>query len=325
VAELDITDEELYLRTELALAAADVRASFAGWVRHLALQKRASPETVENYARDTAGFIGFLAEHLGGAPSHKDLGTLSPRDIRAFLAKRQRDGLKARSLARLLSALRSYAKFLERFEGVKLEGLAAIRAPKTPKSLPKPLRAEQAIALVDPDVDTGEERRWIAARDAAVLTLLYGSGLRVSEALSLTRGAAPLPETLRIRGKGSKERIVPVLPAARDAVDHYLDLCPYDREADAPLFLGIRGGPLGARQVQQATERLRRILDLPDTATPHALRHSFATHLLSAGGDLRAIQELLGHANLSTTQVYTLVEETQLLDTYERAHPRARR
>jgi integrase/recombinase XerC len=239
------------------------------------------------------------------------------------MAERRREGAGARTLGRGLAGIRSFLRHLQREGLANAAGAAATRAPKQPKSLPKPLSARDASRVVDSDLQLSEEP-WIAARDAAVLTLLYGCGLRISEALSLTRNDLPRDgETLRITGKGGKTRIVPLLPVARRAIDAYLGLAPYAPAMDAPMFRGARGGPLQPAIVQKAMRALRSSLDLPDTATPHALRHSFATHLLAGGGDLRTIQELLGHASLSTTQVYTGVDSSRLLDIYDRAHPRA--
>lgn len=252
------------------------------------------------------------------------LGAVSPRDLRSWQARLREDGLSSRSVARALSAVKSFHRWLADAEGVEATAVLSARGPKSPARLPRPVAADAAAALIDhAAVDHSEP--WIAARDAAVLTLLWGAGLRISEALSLNQRDAPLPDVLRIIGKGGKQRIVPVLPAARDAVEEYKRLQPYDPGPDGPLFIGARGKRLNPRIVQKAMEQGRMALGLPASATPHALRHSFATHLLEAGGDLRAIQELLGHASLSTTQVYTAVDQARLLDIYDKAHPRARR
>lgn len=313
-------------RPALVNAAPDLGQALGRWHEHLRSERRLAAKTLEAYERDAAQFLSFLTGHLGGPPGVKAIGKLTTSDLRAYLADRRKDGAGPRTLARGLSGVRSLMRFLERSAGISTAALQTLRTPKQPKTLPKPIGMERAIRLTDPDEQLAGEP-WIAARDAAVLSLLYGSGLRISEALSLTRGEAPLPgvETLRIVGKGGKARLVPVLPMVSRAVADYLALSPYRGGAEAPLFVGARGGPLRARIVQKAVERLRSVLGLPPSATPHALRHSFATHLLSAGGDLRTIQELLGHSSLSTTQVYTAVESDRLLAVYDQAHPRAAR
>jgi integrase/recombinase XerC len=306
---------------------AEVSAEFQRWLAFLGGQKRMSPKTLEAYRRDITQFLLFMAEHLGGQPSLKDLAELAPQDVRAFLAARRARGIGARSLMRQLAGARSFARFLERNGKGKVGALNAVRAPKIPKSLPKPLAVPQAKRISDIDLRAGEEREpWIFARDAAVLALLYGSGLRIAEALSLKPRDVPSPgsgDTITVIGKGNKARMVPVLPAVLSLIADYVALCPYDLPEDGPLFVGAKGGPLSPRIIQLTMERLRGALGLPDSATPHALRHSFATHLLSRGGDLRAIQELLGHASLSTTQIYTAVDTERLLDAYKAAHPRA--
>ena len=312
------------MNAPLLIMAPDLAAAVEAWTRHLATEKRYSPETLEAYGRDVRQFLSFLTEHLGGPPRIADLSTLRPADIRAFMARRRNEGAGSRSLGRHLAGVRSLARFLEKRGEINAAAFGAVRAPKAPRGLPKPLAVDAARRLVDADESLAEEP-WIAARDAAVLTLLYGAGLRISEALGLTRATAPIGavETLRITGKGGKTRIVPVLPAIRRATEDYVRLCPWTLAPDEALFRGAKGGPLSPRIVQLVIERMRGALGLPDTATPHALRHSFATHLLSAGGDLRTIQELLGHASLSTTQVYTGVDAGRLLDVYRSAHPRA--
>jgi integrase/recombinase XerC len=297
------------------------------WLGHLGAERRMSAKTVEAYERDVRQFLIFMAEHLGGAPSLAELAKLGPQDIRAFMAARRADGIGGRSLMRALAGVRSFARFLERNGKGKVGALAAVRAPKVPKTLPKPLAIGPAKRITDVDVRAGEAREpWVLARDAAVLALLYGSGLRISEALSLKRGAMPDPgkgDAITVTGKGNKQRMVPLLPQVSQSIADYVSLCPYDLPTDGPLFIGTRGKVLSPRIVQLAMERLRGALGLPDTATPHALRHSFATHLLARGGDLRAIQELLGHASLSTTQIYTAVDTDRLLEVYRSAHPRA--
>jgi len=286
-----------------------------------------SGKTVEAYERDVRQFLEFLAGHLGGRPTLAELARLSPQDVRAFMAARRADGIGGRSLMRALAGVRSFARFLERNGKGKVGALAAVRAPKAPKTLPKPLAINSAKRITDADLRAGEEREpWILARDAAVLSLLYGSGLRISEALGLARGDVPTPgkgDAITVTGKGNKQRMVPLLPQVSQSIADYIALCPYDLPADGPLFVGARGKALSPRIVQLVMERLRGTLSLPDSATPHALRHSFATHLLARGGDLRAIQELLGHASLSTTQIYTAVDTERLLEVYRSTHPRA--
>jgi integrase/recombinase XerC len=255
------------------------------------------------------------------------LSRLKPLDVRAFMSARRADGVSSRSLMRILAGVRSFARFLERAGKGKIGALAAVRTPKLAKTLPKPLAVTAAKRITDTELRAGEERApWIIARDAAVLALLYGSGLRVSEALALKRRDLPAAgrgDTITVTGKGNKPRMVPVLAQVTRLAAEYIALCPYDLPAEGLLFVGARGGPLSARVVQLAMARLRGALGLPDTATPHALRHSFATHLLARGGDLRAIQELLGHASLSTTQIYTAVDAERLMEVYRNAHPRA--
>ena len=304
--------------------APDLAAEIARWLKFLGDEKRMSPKTLDAYARDARQFLGFLAEHLGGAPSLKQLARLTPQDVRAFMAARRAEGLSGRSLMRVLAGARSFARFLERNGKGKVGALSAVRAPKVAKTLPKPLAIAAAKRIADTDLRAGEAREpWIIARDAAVLALLYGSGLRISEALSLKRKDIGAPDAITVTGKGNKTRMVPVLPQVAKLVAGYIALSPFDLPEDGALFVGARGGPLSPRIVQLAMARLRGALGLPDTATPHALRHSFATHLLARGGDLRAIQELLGHASLSTTQIYTAVDSERLLEVYASAHPRA--
>ncbi len=312
---------------QMLFAAPDVAAEVARWLSHLGTERRMSGKTLEAYARDVRQFLSFLAEHLGGAPKLTKLAKLTPADVRAFMAARRSEGTSSRSLMRVLAGVRSFARYLERNHKGKVGALAAVRAPKVPKTLPKPLTIASAKQMADADIRAGEEREpWVLARDAAVLALLYGSGLRISEALSLKRDDMPAPgqgDALSVIGKGNKQRMVPVLPQVAQLVADYIALCPYDLPANSLLFVGARGGPLSPRILQLVMERLRGALSLPDTATPHALRHSFATHLLARGGDLRAIQELLGHASLSTTQIYTAVDTERLLEVYRSAHPRA--
>jgi integrase/recombinase XerC len=300
----------------------DLRAAIALWMSWLSGERRASPHTIAAYGRDLAFFLDFLAVHIGEQPSLATLSALAPADFRAFLADRAVH-VERRSVARGLSVVRGFLRFLERRGLALCPALAVLRAPKLPHTVPKPLSVPDAAEIIEAPADIAADL-WQAKRDVAVLTLLYGCGLRISEALGLTCAAAPLGEQITINGKGNKQRLVPVLQAVRQAVAEYLAACPYKLPPDGPLFIGARGGPLSPRIVQRQMETLRRALGLPETATPHALRHSFATHLLAGGGDLRAIQELLGHASLSTTQRYTSVDSNRLLDVYEAAHPRAR-
>jgi integrase/recombinase XerC len=313
--------------TSQTAIAPDVAAEIAGWLRFLGAERRMSDKTLEAYERDVGQFLGFLADHMGGAPSLKQLAKITPADVRAFMAARRSDGAGNRTLMRGLAGARSFARYLERDGKGKVGALAAIRTPKLPRSLPKPLAIADAKRMSDVDSRAGETREpWIIARDAAVLGLLYGSGLRIAEALSLRRSQAPVPgigDQITVTGKGNKSRMVPVLPQVAKLIADYIALCPHEIPAEGPLFIGARGGQLSPRIVQLAMERMRGALGLPSSATPHALRHSFATHLLARGGDLRAIQELLGHASLSTTQIYTAVDSERLLEVYAGAHPRA--
>jgi len=308
-------------------AARDVAAELVRWRANLAAERRMSPLTVGAYGRDVGQFLTFLAEHLGGAPSLAALARLEVRDVRAFMAARRANGISSRSLMRALAAARSFGRFLERNGKGKLGALAAVRSPKIAKTLPKPIGVSAAKQLADAELRAGEEREpWILARDAAVLALLYGSGLRISEALGLQRKEVPEPgkgDTIVVTGKGRKTRMVPVLPQVLALIAGYVAVCPHALAPEGPLFVGARGGPLSPRIVQLAMQRLRGALGLPDSATPHALRHSFASHLLARGGDLRSIQELLGHASLSTTQIYTAIDAERLLEVYRSAHPRA--
>jgi len=300
-------------------------AAFAvqGWLSSLRSERRLSGKTLEAYARDFGQFAQFMADHLGGAPGNGALAELTVSDFRAFLARRRRQEAGSRTLARQLSSLRSFYRFAEKKGLFRNPALAVIRSPKLPHAVPKPLGVEKAARLVKADVLATEETpRWVLARDEAVLTLLYACGLRISEALALTMRETEQP-VLTVTGKGNKTRLVPLLPVARAAVALYLELCPFAMSPHEPMFRGVKGGPLNARNIQLLIARLRGALGLPETATPHALRHSFATHLLANGADLRVIQELLGHASLSTTQVYTEVNRAHLLAQYRKAHPRA--
>jgi len=301
----------------------DLAEAYARWLRWLESERRLASLSLQAYSRDAAAFLAFIARHRGRAPDLELLGELAPADFRAWLAARHAGGLRATSTGRALSAVRSLFRFLERGGLAANPALMTLRSPRRPHGVPKPLTPAEAKATLAAAGGAGGPT-WTGARDAAVLTLLYGLGLRISEALGLDREAAPLADTLIVRGKGGKERLVPVLAAAREAVDRYLALCPMPLPADGPLFVGARGGRLSPRSVQALMQRLRSALGLEATATPHALRHSFATHLLGAGGDLRMIQELLGHASLSTTQRYTDVDAEQLMAVYRLAHPRAK-
>jgi len=306
--------------------APDVQEAADRWLTYLAVERQLSPKTGEAYGRDLDQFLTFLGGELNRLPDLHALMALKPRDFRSFLAARRAEDVGSRSLSRTLSALRMFFQFLERRGYGKNDAVRAVQLPKLPHSVPKPLTAPKATALVDSAEIAGPDAPdWVTARDTAVLTLLYGSGLRISEALGLTREDAPVGgrDMLRVTGKGNKARVVPVLSVTRRAVERYLQLCPFEMSASDPLFVGQRGKQLSPRIIQLMIARLRGVLGLPETATPHALRHSFATHLLGAGADLRAIQELLGHSSLSTTQIYTEVDREHLLRTYEAAHPRA--
>ncbi|MBI1170216.1 tyrosine-type recombinase/integrase [bacterium] len=296
--------------------------ALARWLDHLRALDGASDKTIEAYGRDLRGFLGFLSQHHGGGEGVLALETLAQTDLRAWMAAERGRGLSARSLARALSAVKNFLGWLAERQGFDATAILSARGPKYRRKLPRPLTVEGARDVIG-EIGAHAGQDWIGARDVAVATLLYACGLRISEALGLTGADHPLPEVMRIRGKGDKDRLVPVLPLAREAVADYLQLCPYPVERNAPLFRGARGGPLNPRLIAKAMEQARLRLGLPATATPHALRHSFATHLLAAGGDLRAIQELLGHASLSTTQAYTAVDATRLMEVYEQAHPRA--
>jgi integrase/recombinase XerC len=292
------------------------------WLEQLAHERRASPHTLRAYGDDAARFLGFLADHFGGKPNEKMLGKILPADIRAFITVRRSEGLGPRGVQRALAAVRSFYRHLAR-EGI-LENAApkSVRSPRIRRTLPRPLSESDAARAL---AEAGEhDIDWIAARDTALLTLLYGCGLRISEALSLQLADVPLGSTLSILGKGNKERSVPVLPVVRDAVSTYAGKIPFAPEKGMPLFLSRRGKPMSAREAQSLMQKLRGRLGLAERATPHALRHSFATHLLANGGDLRAVQELLGHASLSTTQTYTEIDTRRLMDVYEKAHPRGR-
>jgi integrase/recombinase XerC len=321
------TDPKPAEATVLTCAAADLLGEMTRWLSHLRAERRLSPKTLEAYERDVRQFLVFLAGHWDKTVTLKRFAALEATDVRSFMAARRADAIAGRSLMRALAGLRSFARFLEREGKGKVGALSAIRAPKIAKSLPKPLQMAIAKRIVDADLRAGEDREpWVLARDAAVMALLYGSGLRISEALGLKRRDVPAPgagDVLVVTGKGNKTRMVPVLQSVLALIAEYVAMCPHALAPERPIFVGVKGGPLSPRIIQLAMAGLRGALGLPDSATPHALRHSFATHLLTRGGDLRAIQELLGHASLSTTQIYTGVDAERLMDVYKTAHPRA--
>lgn len=296
--------------------------ALAAWLDHQRALAGAAQNTLKAYQTDVLGFLGFMTQYNGEAQGLAPIARINVRDMRAWMAHERGRGIGARSLARSLSAVKSFYRWLAEREGFEPTAVLSTRAPKFQRKLPRPLEENAAVAMIDA-IELQSTEPWIAARDTAVVTLLYGCGLRISEALSLTGKDVPLPQVMRIVGKGDKERIVPVIGAARDAVDAYLRLCPYPVIDDQPIFRALRGGVLSPRAIQKVMEQARLQLGLPATATPHAMRHSFATHLLAAGGDLRAIQELLGHASLSTTQAYTAVDAAHLMAVYDRAHPKA--
>ena len=302
---------------------ADLVRLVADWHTHLRHDRGLAEKSIEAYGRDLRQMLAWLNARNERASEVADIVALDAKTARAFLASRRRAGLENRSMARAMSSLRMFFRWLEERDVLKNRTFRLVQSPKVPHSVPKPLTVERAAAVVDGGM--AADLDWVAARDSAVLLLLYGSGLRLSEALGLTLGEAPTPGTdvLVITGKGGKERMVPVLPVTQAAVARYIALCPYPLADDEPVFRGAKGGPLSPRLIQLAMERLRASLGLPETATPHALRHSFATHLLSSGADLRQIQELLGHASLSTTQVYTEVDRERLVKAHELYHPRA--
>ncbi|WP_293449134.1 tyrosine recombinase XerC [Planktotalea sp.] len=306
----------------MSLIPPQARDALEHWLDTQKSLNGASENTIKAYSNDTADFIAFMTQYSGESQGLGALGRITTRDMRAWMAATRSTDVGARSLARKLSSVKSFYRWLAEREGFEPTAVLTIRAPKFQKKLPRPLAVDAAKSMIE-TVEYQTPHAWVAARDSAVITLLYGCGLRISEALGLIGADVPLPETLRIVGKGGKERVVPVLPAAREAVQGYLKICPHPLEPTAPLFRGIRGGALNARAIQDVMAKARMQLGLPATATPHAMRHSFATHLLSAGGDLRSIQELLGHASLSTTQAYTAVDTARLMEVYDRTHPKA--
>jgi integrase/recombinase XerC len=310
-------------------AKADLARAIDDWRAWLAAERRASRHTTDAYSRDLAAFLAFLAEHGGGEPDLAQLADTRAADIRSYLAHRQNEGLSRTSMARTMSTLRNFFRFLDRAGLVHNPAIAAVKTPRVPRSVPKALNEDDALAAVRESAALHDEP-WLAARDTALLLLPYGCGLRIGEALGLTCGdlaslSSSAGATLRVTGKGNKQRIVPVLPVVCEALSQYRKLCPYAPDSKAPLFVGARGKVLNPGVVQRQVRRIRALLGLPESATPHALRHSFATHLLAKGGDLRTIQELLGHASLSTTQRYTAVDLARLNSVYNAAHPRAQK
>lgn len=302
--------------------AKDADALCKDWLRVLAHERRLSPHTLRAYGDDVLRFLKFQTTHLGGALNQQALAGLLPADIRAFITQRRAEGLGAGGVQRALAAVRSFYKYLSREAILENAAARAIRTPRVRRSLPRPLSEEDAVSAIrEAKV---EKLAWVGARNAALLILLYGAGLRISEALALKRGDVPLGEALCVLGKGRKERRVPVLPILREALENYAKLIPFAASPSSPLFLSRRGKAMSAREAQLLMQKLRERLNLPERATPHALRHSFATHILQGGADLRSVQELLGHASLSTTQIYTAIDTRHLLETYKNAHPRGR-
>ena len=303
------------------LTGGPLRALAARWSGHLAHDRRRSPHTVRAYVATAHRFLEFLAGYRGEALGRYALLNLEPADLRAFLAERRASGLGAASAARELSAVRAFLRYAAEQEG-NVPQVPRTRAPRRRRTLPRPASPDDAVALAE-EAGAGAASDWAGKRDLAILLLLYGSGLRVAEAMSLTAGSLPLGSTLRVTGKRGKTRVVPVIDAVRSAIAEYAAACPFALDKAGPLFVGARGGPLSADLVRRSVRNARHRLGLPDSITPHALRHSFATHLLAGGADLRSLQELLGHASLSSTQIYTEVDAARLLDIYRHAHPRA--
>ena len=300
----------------------DCREAIADWRTWMEHERRVSPNTIDAYCRDLAAFFIFMAEHLGAVPSLSNLESLDARDYRSFLAQRSRHGLSPSSVARCMSTIRNFYRFLNRTRGISNAVIKTIRSPRAQKLIPKPLDSSQAKDLLTTIKDTQGEP-WLIARDLALFSLLYGCGLRIAEGLSLNDADVKDLDTVRVTGKGNKQRIVPVLPSVGESIENYLNLRPFQYSPNDALFRGLRGKRLNPGVVQRRMRELRKTLGLPETATPHALRHSFATHLLSAGGDLRTIQELLGHSSLSTTQRYTKVDANRLFEVYQKSHPRS--
>ncbi|MEX0299706.1 MAG: tyrosine recombinase XerC [Kordiimonas sp.] len=293
----------------------------ARWLRYLSSEKHVSAHTIEAYTRDLGDFFSFLQNHLGGPVGTRSLTGLEVKDFRSYLANRRGKGVSARTTARSLSSIRNFYRYLARVENIENDAIKAVQGPKLPHRVPRPLTEEAAKSVLETIGDFSADD-WISARDIAVITLLYGCGLRIAEALDMNVSDIPKGDTMRIVGKRQKERIVPVIPLVHNAIQAYVSACPYSLSPDGPLFLGKRGKRLGARAIQSSMQTVRAALSLPDDATPHALRHSFATHLLSRGGDLRTIQELLGHADLKATQIYTEVDGAHLKNVYDKAFRR---
>ena len=307
--------------SQLPNVAADTISALSRWRRYLETERRVSNHTLNAYGRDVGTFIVFLGSYKGTVVGPRLLAGLQVRDFRAFLASRRNDGLSPQSTGRILSSIRNFYRYLARAEGIENDAIDAVQSPKKPHRVPRPLTEEAARSVIEVLPDFSDED-WVAARDIAVISLLYGCGLRIGEALALNKGDQPKSDTMRVVGKRNKERVVPILPAVMLAIDDYTKKCPYHLPPDGPLFVGKRGGRLNPRVIQGAMQKARIALALPETATPHALRHSFATHLLSRGGDLRTIQELLGHSDLKATQVYTEVDSARLKDVYDQAFKR---
>ena len=318
-----MTDDRFDLSLHPTAGQGDTAQAFRAFLSWLTGERRYSPATINAYHRDVSGFLLYMAEHLGEPPSLADLSSLQLMDFRSWLAKLTNDEVQSVSRARKLSAVRTFFRFLRKRGLAENDRLLLVRTPKVPRGVPKPLTVSDAETLIDAIGDMASEP-WVGKRDTALLTLLYGCGLRIAEALSLNEKDVPTGDGMKILGKGNKERYVPVLPVVREALTDYLADSPHAGDPDGPLFRGVRGGRLGGDVARKAIRGLRVALGLPDSATPHALRHSFATHLLAEGGDLRAIQELLGHASLSTTQRYTQVDTARLMAEYRKAHPRMR-
>jgi len=306
-------------------AASDVQSAIAAWCAWLEHERRTSAHTIDAYQRDLFAFIRFSAEHLGHPPGLKDLENFRPVDFRSYLAQRAHAGLVRTSIARAMSTLRGFYRFLTRENLASNTAIDHVQTPKVPKSIPKALSEQETREVIDTMAEEQSIAPWVAKRDTALMTLLYGCGLRIGEALALNQKDMPRGDTMVITGKGQKQRVVPVLAIVKEAITDYRAVCPHTLNSGDPLFVGVRGGRLNAGVVQRQMRQLRTLLGLPASATPHALRHSFATHLLAEGGDLRTIQELLGHASLSTTQRYTDVDAGRLTAVYQSAHPRANR
>jgi integrase/recombinase XerC len=315
-----VADRPPSLTDELS-EAQPARALAERWGSYLQHDRRRSPHTVRAYVATAHRFVNFLGRHRGEQIGRFALLALGAPDLRAFLAERRASGLGASSAARELSAVRAFLNYAAEQQGETAQ-LPRTRAPKRPRTLPRPASPEDAMGLAH-DAAGAASTEWIGARDLAILLLLYGAGLRVAEALSLTARVLPVGPSMRVIGKRSKSRVVPIVPAVAQAIEDYARQCPFPLSGDVPLFVGARGGPLNGDLVRRAVRSARQRLGLPDSLTPHALRHSFATHLLARGADLRALQELLGHASLSSTQIYTAVDAARLLDVYRHAHPRA--